>query len=231
MSQSTGPRDGRFQRLRRCSPSDDAGSSMDVPLGWPSAQATERPIPDIVDSSNLLAAVDVESPRWKRQRIARSDHATDSPSIADASSLQDTAGNDKGPGVFAPPRAPILNFTHTTCYLGSVLQSLLQTSTVDMFLRQHKAETTCATGCPWCLLRDCRDMIHDPSNQYNPAPWTTFFSNAWIATRKLQIVGVSDFASMTRWKRSLQYSTTQVTKQWDFSRRHLRECNACWGHG
>ena len=132
-------------------------------------------MPDIVESSNLLAAVDVESPRWKRQRIARSDHATDSPSIADASSLQDTAGNDKRPGVFAPPRAPILNFTHTTCYLGSVLQSLLQTSTVDMFLRQHKAETTCATGCPWCLLRDCRDMIHDPSNQYNPAPWTTFF--------------------------------------------------------
>ena len=187
MSQSMGPRDGRFQRLRRCSPSDDAGSSMDVPLGWPSAQATERPIPDIVDSSNLLAAVDVESPRWKRQRIARSDHATDSPSIADASSLQDTAGNDKGPGVFAPPRAPILNFTHTTCYLGSVLQSLLQTSTVDTFLRQHKAETTCATGCPWCLLRDCRDMIHDPSNQYNPAPWTTFFErldrNKEIANR------------------------------------------------
>ncbi len=78
-------------------------------------------------------------------------------------------------GLLSPLRGGVANPTLTTCFLGSLLQALLQAVSVEALLEKHASTEACGEGCSWCLLKEANrctlktDMIYDPSS------WSPFF--------------------------------------------------------
>lgn len=92
-------------------------------------------------------------------------------------------------GVFMNPRG-------TTCYLGSVLQALLNTRRFTSFCLEHKPGAACGTPCLRCLLLAAARNTSQSSQQHSLEAWGMYltakgldFTQQNDALEVLQILG------------------------------------------
>ena len=82
---------------------------------------------------------------------------------------------DKMLSLMTPLRAPILNPSNSTCYLGSLLQSIFQSSAIEHLVLQHITDPSCGEACPWCLLKTSAIATQDHKAKHDPTAWSDFF--------------------------------------------------------